>query len=81
VKTLTSSKCHPLGRVLAFKQLEIKIFQDFVVNVDPKDLIQHPYCGLKNMWPSIVYTTFKDFYDGDFVFIRLHDFSLVPIWM
>jgi hypothetical protein len=28
-----------------------------------------------------VYTTFKDFYDGDFVFIRLHDFSLVPIWM
>jgi fucose 4-O-acetylase-like acetyltransferase len=32
VKTLTSSKCHLFGGVLAFKQLEIQIFQGIVVD-------------------------------------------------
>jgi hypothetical protein len=52
-----------------------------VINVDLEDPIQHLYCGPKNMRPSTVYTLFKDFNDGDFVFIKLHDHDLVPIWM
>ncbi len=52
-----------------------------VLNVDPKTLIQHPYYGPKNMWPSLVCTLFRDLNDGDFVLVRLHDPSLVPILM
>jgi len=44
-----------------------------IVGVDPKDLIQRPYCGPKNMRASLVYTPFRDLNDGDFVFIKLHD--------
>ncbi len=52
-----------------------------ILDVDPKNLIQHPYYGPKNMWPSLVCTLFRDLNDGDFVLVRLHDPSLVPIWM
>jgi hypothetical protein len=46
--------------------------------VDPKDPIQIPYCGPKNMKPSTTYTPFRDFNVGDFVFMRLCDLDLVP---
>ncbi len=52
-----------------------------VVSVDPEDPIQCPYCGLKNMRPSTVYTLFRDLTDGDFVFVRLHDLGLVHVEM
>ncbi len=44
-----------------------------VVDVNTKDPIQHPYCGSKNMRPSIVYTSFRNLNDGGFVLVRLHD--------
>ncbi len=50
-----------------------------IVGFDPKDPIQCPYCEPKNMKLSIVYTLFKDFNDGDFVLVKLHDLSLFPI--
>jgi len=33
------------------------------------------------MKPSTTYTSFRHVNDGDFVFVKLHDPSLVPIWM
>jgi hypothetical protein len=52
-----------------------------IVGVDLEDPIQHPYCGPKNMRPSIAYTSFINLNDGDFVFVKLHDPSLFPIRM
>jgi hypothetical protein len=49
--------------------------------VDPKDPIQVPCCGPKNMRPLITYTPFKDLNVGDFVLVRSHDPNLVPIQM
>jgi hypothetical protein len=45
--------------------------------VDPKDPIQVPCCGPKNMRPLITYTPFKDLNVGDFVFVKSHDLDLV----
>jgi hypothetical protein len=51
-----------------------------VINVvNPKDPIQVPYCGPKNMKPLTTYTPFKYFNVGDFVLVRPHDFDLVPL--
>jgi hypothetical protein len=47
--------------------------------VNPKDPIQVPYCGPKNMRPLIAYTPFKDLNVGDFVLVRSYDFNLVPL--
>jgi hypothetical protein len=33
------------------------------------------------MRPSIVYSSFKNLKDGDFVFVRLHDPGPVLVWM
>jgi hypothetical protein len=49
--------------------------------INPKDPIQVPYCGPKNMKPLIAYTPFKDFNVGDFVLVRPLDLDLVPFWM
>ncbi len=45
--------------------------------VDLEDLIQVPYCGLKNMRPLTTYTPFRDLNVGDFMFMRPHDLNLV----
>jgi hypothetical protein len=47
-----------------------------IVGIDPKDPIQHFYCGPKKMRPSTVYTLVRNLNDGDFVFIRPHDLGL-----
>jgi hypothetical protein len=46
--------------------------------VDPKDPVQVPYCGPKNMRLLIAYVPFKDHNVGDFMLVRLHDLDLVP---
>jgi len=50
-----------------------------VIYVNPKDPIQVPYCGPKNMRPLTTYMSFKDLNVGDFVLVRLHDSNLVPL--
>jgi hypothetical protein len=52
-----------------------------IVDADPKDPIQHLYCGLKNMKPSTTCTPFRNLNDGDFVFVKPHDLNLVLVWM
>jgi hypothetical protein len=47
--------------------------------VNPKDPIQVPYCGPKNMKPLTTYTPFRYLDVGDFVLVRPHDFDLVPL--
>jgi hypothetical protein len=47
--------------------------------VDLEDLIQVPYCGLKNMRPLTAYPPFRDFNVGNFVLVRPHDPDLVPL--
>jgi hypothetical protein len=37
--------------------------------------------GQRTRKPLSVYTPFKDFNVGDFVFMKLHDPDLVPLWM
>ncbi len=49
--------------------------------VDPEDPIRVPYCGPKNMRPLNAYVAFRNLNVGDFVFMRLHDLDLVPLWM
>ncbi len=49
--------------------------------VDPKDPVQVPYCGPKNMRLLIAYVPFKDHNVGDFMLVRLHDLDLVPFQM
>jgi hypothetical protein len=48
---------------------------------DVEDLIMHPYCGPKNLKPSLACTSFKDLNNGDFVLVRPHDPLLVPMWI
>ncbi len=48
---------------------------------DAKDPIMHPYCGPKNLKPSLACAPFRDFNNGDFVMVRPHDHFLVPVWM
>jgi hypothetical protein len=50
-----------------------------ILDVDSKDLIQHPSYGPKNMRPLIAYIMFRDLNVGDFVFMRLHDPNLVLV--
>jgi len=52
-----------------------------IVNSNPEDPIQRPYCGPKNMRPLTTYTSFKNLNDGDFVLMRSHDLDLVLVWM
>ncbi len=52
-----------------------------IVGVNPKDPIQHLYCGPKNMKPLTTYTPFKNLNDGDFILMRSHDLDLVHVWM
>jgi hypothetical protein len=52
-----------------------------VVGVDLKDPIQYPYCGLKNMRRSTMYTLFRNLNGEDFDLVKPHDPSLVLIWM
>jgi hypothetical protein len=49
--------------------------------VDPKDLIQVPYCEPKYMKPIIAHIFFRDLNVGDFVLMKPHDLDLVPFWM
>jgi hypothetical protein len=46
--------------------------------VDPKDLIQVPYCELKNMRPLTAHIPFRDLNAGDFVLVKPHDPNIVP---
>jgi len=52
-----------------------------IVGVDLEHPIQRPYCGPKNMRPSIAYTPFINLNDGDFVFVKPHDSSFFRIRM
>jgi hypothetical protein len=55
-----------------------------VVDVDPKDPIIAPYCGFKNMHPSLntlAYTPFCDLLVGNFVHVRPIDPTIYPMWM
>jgi hypothetical protein len=40
-----------------------------------------PYCGPKNLKPTLAYTLFKDLNNGNFVLVRLHDPVLVSMLM
>jgi len=40
-----------------------------------------PYCGQKNLKLVLTCTLFKDFNNGDFVIMRLHDPLFVLVWM
>jgi hypothetical protein len=48
--------------------------------VDLEDLVIHLYCGPKNLKLAPVYTLLRNFNNGDFVFVRLHDPFLVLVW-
>ncbi len=55
-----------------------------IVGVNLEDPIQRPYVAGRTRGfhlPSTAYTPFRDFNDGDFVFVRLHGLGLVHIWM
>jgi hypothetical protein len=49
--------------------------------VDLEDLVMHPYCGQNNLKLVLTYTLFKDFNNGDFVIMKLHDLLFVLAWM
>jgi hypothetical protein len=49
--------------------------------VDLEDLVICPYCGPINMKPILAYTLFRNFNNGDFVFVRPHDLFLVLVWL
>ncbi len=43
-----------------------------------------PYCGPKNMKPSLRITTyipFEDLHEGDFLFTRPFELEMYPVWM
>ncbi len=46
--------------------------------MDLEDLVMCPYCGQKLV---LTCTLFKDFNNGDFVIMRLHDPLFVLVWM
>jgi hypothetical protein len=55
-----------------------------IVDVDLKDSIIAPYCGPKNMQPSlktIVDTPFWDSSLGDFVLVKPRDLELYRVWI
>jgi len=47
-----------------------------IIGFDPKDPIKCPYCELKNMKPSILYTLFRDLNDGEFILVKPNDLGL-----
>jgi hypothetical protein len=49
--------------------------------VDLENPLVFPYYGLKNLKLGPAYTPFRDLNNGDFVFMRLHDLFLLPIWL
>jgi hypothetical protein len=55
-----------------------------IINVDPKDPIIPPYCGLRNMCPSlstIAYMPFCDLFVGNFVLMRPINPIVYHVWM
>jgi hypothetical protein len=48
--------------------------------VDLEDLVIHLNCGPKNLKLAPAYTPLKNFNNGDFVFVKLHDPFLVLVW-
>ncbi len=54
-----------------------------IVDVDPKDLVITPYCGPKNMQPSlkiVVYILFRNLGLCEFVLVKLANLKLYPMW-
>jgi hypothetical protein len=47
--------------------------------VDSKNLVMHPYCGPKNLKPTLAYTLFRNLNNGNFVIVKLHDPFLDPV--
>jgi hypothetical protein len=81
VKTVIASKYNSFGGFWPsinwrsnYATTSLSIVMDIV---DLEDLIQVPYCGLKNMRPLTTYTPFRDLNVGDFMFMRPHDLNLV----
>ncbi len=55
-----------------------------IIDANLEDLVIAPYCGPKNMRPSlktIVYTLFRDLGLGDFVLMKPAELELYPMWM
>jgi len=51
---------------------------------DMEDSTIPPYCGPKNMKPSLRITTyipFEDLHEGDFLFTRPFELEMYPVWM
>ncbi len=51
---------------------------------DMEDLAIPPYCGPKNMKPSLsitTYTPFRDLHEGDFLLTRPSKLEMYPVWM
>ncbi len=55
-----------------------------IVDVDLKESIIAPYCGLKNMRPFLKTTVDIPFWDsslGDYVLVKFIDLELYHVWM
>jgi len=55
-----------------------------IVDVDLKDLVIPPYCGPRNMHPSLnitAYTPFHDLFVGNFVLVWPVDPKVYHVWM
>jgi len=52
-----------------------------ILVIDLEDLVICPYCGPKNLKPTPTYTSSRNFNNGDFVLVRLHDPFLVLVWL
>jgi hypothetical protein len=55
-----------------------------VVDVDPKNPIIPPYCGLRSMCPSlniVPYTPFHDLLNGNFVIVQHLNLTIYLVWM
>jgi hypothetical protein len=63
---------------LNYARIELPSTTPIIASKDP---IIHPYCELKNFKLVLTYTLSKDFNNGDFVLVRLHDPLIVPIWL
>jgi hypothetical protein len=63
---------------LSYAKVEL---QSTTPAVDSENPLVFPYYGLKNLKLDPTYTPFRDLNNGDFVFVKLHDLFLVPIWL
>ncbi len=55
-----------------------------IVDVDLEGLVILPYCGPKNMCPSlstIAYTPFHDLFVGNFIFVWPSNPTIYHVWM